>query len=63
MKIEKKLSELINSEMGKTNSLTDERERLFIDVLAMVQTLNKDGKIKDLAYSMQLNFPEYGTLI
>lgn len=63
MKIEKKLSELINSEMNKTNGLTDDREALLIDVLAMVQTLNKDGKIKDLAYSIQLNFPEYGTLI
>lgn len=64
MKTEKKLSKIINSEKIKQlNVLTDERELLLLDILLMVQTLNKDCKLKDLAKVISNSFPEYGKLI
>ncbi len=60
MKTRKKLSKLISSEMNKITPITDEKETLLINVLAMVQTLDKDYKLKDLARVIQYNFKEYG---
>jgi hypothetical protein len=60
MKIEAKLNELINSEIQETNGLEGEKETLLLNVLAMVQTLDKDYKLRCLANVIQKSFPEYG---
>jgi len=60
MNIEKKLNKLINSGFENNKRITNEKEKLLIDVLAMVQTLNKDHKLKELALIIQKSFPEYG---
>lgn len=63
MRTEKKLNELINSELKNQNDLSDDSEVLLLNILAMVQTLSKDYKLKELAATMQTAFPEYGTMI
>jgi hypothetical protein len=60
MKIEAKLNELINSEIQETNGLEGEKETLLLNVLALVQTLDKDYKLRCLANVIQKSFPEYG---
>jgi hypothetical protein len=60
MKIEAKLNELINSEIQGANGLEGEKETLLLNVLAMVQTLDKDYKLRCLANVIQKSFPEYG---
>lgn len=63
MEIREKLSELINSEINNRNEITGESNVIFIDILCMVQTLDKDYKLRELAKVIQKQFPEYGKLI